>query len=332
MKKIKIICTLGPASFKTKVLNQLKKQNIDIFRINLSHTSLDDIEKKIDFLRKNRIKNICIDTEGAQVRTTYLKKDIFLKKGQIINIYNNVYPSNKNSIYLLPKFNLSQIKTNSIIYIGFDNLTLKVKNFNKKNNCLKCIVSKEGLLGANKGVHFKSKIDLPPLSEKDKFALNLAARRKIKFVAISFVNKPKDVEEVKSIIGPKCFIISKIETTSAIKNLRAIAKKSNAMLIDRGDLSRYIPIEEIPIIQKKILSFSKKNNFETYVATNLLETMIKENQPTRAESHDIHSTILQGAKGLVLAAETAIGNNPISCVKFLKRCINVTRKEYRIKF
>ncbi len=332
MKKIKIICTLGPASFKPKILNQLKKEKIDIFRINLSHTSLDDIEKKINFLKKNKIENICIDTEGAQVRTTYIKKDIFLKKGQIVNIHSNVHPSNKNNIYLLPKFNISQIKKNAIIYIGFNNLTLKVKSFNKKNNFLKCIVSKEGILGANKGVHLKSKINLPPLSEKDKFALNLAVTKKIKFVAISFVNKSKDIEEVKSIMGQKCFVISKIETANAIKNLKAIAKKSNAMLIDRGDLSRYISIEEIPIIQKKILSFSKKNNFETYVATNLLETMIKENQPTRAESHDIHSTILQGAKGLVLAAETAIGKNPVNCVKFLKRCINVTRKEYRFKF
>ena len=332
MKKIKIICTLGPSSYNKKVLNQLKKQKIDIFRINLSHTELDDIEKKINYLKKNQIKNICIDTEGAQIRTTYIKKDIFLKKGQIINLYNNENPSNKNNIYLLPKFNLSKIKKDTIIYIGFNSLSLKVKNFSKKNNFLKCIVRKEGILGANKGVHFKSKVDLPPLSEKDKFALNLAATKNLKFVAISFVNRPRDVELVKSIMGPKCFIISKIETLNAVKNLKLIARKSNAMLIDRGDLSRYIPIEEIPIVQKKILSFSKKNNIETYVATNLLETMNKESQPTRAESHDIHATILQGAKGLVLAAETAIGNNPVSCVKFLKRCINVTRKKYSFKF
>ncbi len=331
-KKIKIICTLGPASYNDYVLNELKNQKIDIFRINLSHTLKEDLEEKINYLRNNKIKNICIDTEGAQLRTSYIIKEVYLKKDQIIKLHNNNYNSNKNNIYITPTFNMNNIKKNTIINIGFNGLSLKVLNFNKKNNYLKCIVSKEGILGANKGVHINSNIRLPPLTEKDKFALDLAVRKKIKFIAISFVNKSNDIDKVKSIMGSKSFIISKIETLNALYNLKDIAKKSNAMLIDRGDLSRYVAIEDIPAIQREILKFSVKNNFETYVATNLLETMIKENQPSRAESHDINSTILQGAKGLVLAAETAIGKNPVSCVKFLKKCINASKKKYKFKF
>ena len=332
MKKIKIICTLGPKSFNKKVLNKLKSEKVDIFRINLSHTPKHEIEKKINYLKKNKIKNICIDTEGAQIRTSFIKKNVFLKRKSIVKVFNTNINSTKKKIYLLPKFKMSQVSKNSTIDIGFNSLQLKVLGYNKKENFLRCMVTKEGILGANKGVHLSSKLNLPALTEKDKFALELANKKKIKFLAISFVNYTKDIELVKEVCGSKKFIISKIETLNALKNLRSIAKKSNAMLIDRGDLSRYVPIEEIPLIQKKILQFSKKNKFETYVATNLLETMIKENQPTRAESHDIYSTIIQGAKGLVLAAETAVGVDPVNCVKFLKRCINVFDKkdEFRL--
>ena len=332
MKKIKIICTLGPTSFNKSVLNNLKKEKVDIFRINLSNTRKNDIEKKIQFLKKLKIDNICIDTEGAQIRTTFIKNKIFFPKRKIVNIYNKDYPSNQESIYLNPKFDISKVKKNTIIDIDFNGLSLKVLSFNKKNFFLKCLVVKEGLLGANKGVHINSKIHLPSLTDKDRFALNLAKKKNIKYVAISFVNRSRDIDDVKKIYGNKNFIISKIETKNAIKNLRSIAKKSNAMLIDRGDLSRYVPIEEIPKIQRSILEFSRKNNFETYVATNILETMIEKNQPTRAESHDIYSTLLQGAKGLVLAAETAVGIDPVNCVKFLKLSINSFRSKKKYKF
>ncbi len=334
MKKIKIICTLGPSSFNIKVLKKLKNENLDIFRINLSHTSKKDIEKKIDFLKKNKIKNICIDTEGAQLRTSYIKKEIKFKKREIIKVFNDIYPGTKKKIYLTPKFKINKVSKNTVISIGFDGLKLKVLGFDKKKHFLKCTVQNEGVLGANKGVHLTSKVNLPALTDKDKFALNLVKKKNLKHIAISFVNNPKDIDQVKKICGNKVFIISKIETLNATKNLKGIAKKSNAMLIDRGDLSRYVPIEKIPIIQNEILKFSKKNNFETYIATNLLENMVKENQPTRAESQDIHTAILQGARGLVLAAETAIGINPLNCVKFLKKCINVLKKknEFRFKF
>jgi len=111
-----------------------------------------------------------------------------------------------------------------------------------------------------------------------------------------------------------------------LKNLTKITKSSNALLIDRGDLSRYVPIEEIPVKQNMIINKAKKLRKPVYVATNLLETMIKESLPTRAESQDIYSTLKQGTKGLVLAAETAIGKNPIQCVNFLKKCIKVFKK------
>ena len=322
-KKIKIICTLGPSSLKKKELQLLKSLKIDIFRINLSHTSLDKVEGTIKYLKKNNIKNICLDTEGAQIRTTKTKKEYFLEKNKYVNIYNSHKTSNNKKIYLYPFFNIKTPKINSEINIGFNGLKLKVCK--KKSDYLLCKVVNEGILNSNKGVHFSSTIKLPPLTKKDIEALLISKKMKVNIFAISFVNNKSDISEIKKIVGTKSKIISKIETKNALKNLTQISNNSDAILIDRGDLSRYIPIEKIPLAQEYILKNSK-NKIHVYVATNLLETMIKENEPTRAESHDIFSTLKQGASGLVLAAETAIGHSPSKTVRFLKKCIKVFLK------
>tara|TARA_R100001143_G_C3343331_1_gene125426 strand:- start:92 stop:1126 length:1035 start_codon:yes stop_codon:yes gene_type:complete len=334
--KIKIICTLGPASFSKPILKLLSKEKVDIFRINLSHTNTDQIEKKIKYLKQNNIKNICIDTEGAQIRTTRTKKIYFIKKNSKIKIYNKNNhchcDGNKNNlsddkkIYLYPYFDLNYLKVGTKIDIGFNSLSIKVVKKNSLKGYLLCKVLNEGYLDSKKGVHIHSKINLPCLTQKDRYALKLARELRIKYYAISFVNSHKDLEEVKKITGNNSFIISKIETENAIINLDKITKNSDALLIDRGDLSRYVPIEKIPIAQENIINRSIKLSKPTYVATNLLESMIKENQATRAESHDIYSTLKEGAKGLVLAAETAIGKNPIECVRFIKRCITVYKR------
>lgn len=320
MSKIKIICTLGPSSFNKRVLSELKKEKVDILRINMSHTKQNDIQRKINFLKKNKVNNICLDTEGAQIRTTFIHKEIYYKRNTKLTVYCGSKKSNKKEIYLNPIFDLKTIKKNAKIFIGFNNLELKVTG--KKKKFLRCIVTKPGVLGANKGVHINSNIKLNPLTIKDRYALSILKKNKINLIALSFVNSSSDVKSVRNIVGVRPYIISKIETKNAIKNIKEIAKFSDALLIDRGDLSREIPIEHIPIAQEKIIKYSKKLKIPVFVATNLLETMIKENHPTRAESHDIYSTLKQGASGMVLAAETAIGIDPINCVKFLKKCIS----------
>jgi pyruvate kinase len=329
--KIKIICTLGPSSFKRKVLNNLIKEKVDMLRINLSHTKEEEIEKRIKQLKRVGIRNLCIDTEGSQVRTRHVKQNITLKKGQKVRVYNIESTCNKKEIFLYPDFLINSVKIGTSIFIGFDDLRLRVVKKLKKKNCLICKVEKSGILGANKGVHFNQKINLPSLTLKDIKALKIGKKLGIKNFALSFVNSSEDIKKVKKIIGNKNFVISKIETYDAVKNLVSISKNSNALLIDRGDLSRYFPIENIPPVQEKILKINNKLKKQTYVATNLLETMIKDNKPTRAESHDVYATLKQGAKGLVLAAETAIGIDPVNCVKFLKKSIKIYKKNrYKI--
>ena len=219
-EKIKIICTLGPSSFKNSVLSQLKKEKIDIFRINLSHTKSSNIENTIKYLKKKKIQNICIDTEGAQIRTTSIKKKVFLKKKLKIKVYNDLNLSTKKSIHLYPKFDLLKLKKGTLIDIGFNSLKIKVLSKNLSHKYLICSVEKQGMLESNKGVHINSNIKLSPLTEKDIYAINLAKKYKIKYFAISFVNSHKDIELVKDLAGNKSFIISKIETKNAVLNLK----------------------------------------------------------------------------------------------------------------
>jgi len=322
-KNIKIICTIGPSTFETKKLKQLKKLNVDLFRINLSHTKIVDLPKRIKQLKKLRIKNICIDTEGSQVRTTILKKK-FLKTKQTI-FFNKKKRNSANKIGLYPHFNFNELKINNTISIGFENLKIKIIKVTK--DILKAIVINEGYVESNKGVHFSKNIKIKGLTDKDIQAIKIAKKLNVKNFALSFANNEADVKYFRKLIGGQADLISKIETMEAIKNLEVIIKNSDKILIDRGDLSRYVPIEKIPIVQIQILKKANLKKTKCYVATNLLETMVKNSQPTRAESNDIFSTLDKGADGLVLAGETAIGKYPIECVKFIKKSIK-TYKHY----
>ena len=317
----KIICTLGPSSFNSKTLKNLKKLGVNIFRINMSHTLIGELKNRILFLKRNKIQNICIDTEGAQLRTSKIKKKIFLNKNSNIKVSNETGLSNKNNINIYPKIKLNSFKLGTELEIGFEGLKIKViKKVISKNYILTKVV-RSGILDSNKGIHSSKNIYLNPLTNKDIKAVEIAQKYGIKYYAMSFVNKDKDIDELRNKIKSNDIIISKIETKNSLGNLSKIIKKSNALLIDRGDLSRYISIDKIPIIQEAIAKITNKKKKPLYVATNLLETMINETNPTRAESHDIYSTLKQGVQGLVLAAETAIGKDPVQCVKFLKKCL-----------
>jgi pyruvate kinase len=318
MKKIKVISTLGPSSLNKNFLKETKKI-VDIYRLNLSHLTPHDLIKNLKFLKKNKIKNICIDTEGAQIRT-YKCKTRFLHKGNVVDLYSGNISSKKNIIQLYPNFNILKIKKETKIHIGFDDLVLKVnKNYKK---FLRCKVISSGKLEQNKGVHIENNINLNFLTDKDLKSIDIAKKFDVQIFALSFTNYPKDVIKFKKLIGTKKFLISKIETKNAVKNFRKISLLSNATLIDRGDLSRYVDIVKIPKVQKEILTVSQKLKKPVYIATNLLETMTSKPSPTRAEANDIYYSLKSGAKGLVLAAETAIGKYPIECVKFIKKFIN----------
>lgn len=321
MKK-KIIITLGPSTMRTSMLRKLREKKIDLFRINLSHTSIKDLSKILKKLKKEKISPICIDTEGAQIRTYKIKKK-FYKIGQKINVINIKKSINKkNTINLYPKLDLKNFTKGTEVLIGFENL--KVKILSSTQTLAKAVVVEDGLIENNKGVHAINKdIKLLPLTEKDMQAIKIAKKYNIKNFALSFANDLNSISTIKKYLNKSDKLISKIETKKGFINRKKIISSSNTILIDRGDLSRYIPVEKIPLAQKIITKECVKQKRELFIATNLLETMINGKNPTRAESNDIYNSLVDGASGLVLAAETAIGKFPLECVEFLKKCIKI---------
>jgi pyruvate kinase len=320
-KKIEIFCTLGPSSINSRFLKSIsQKKNVSLVRLNMSHISINKLKKFIIYIRKFTNCPICIDTEGAQIRTK-IKKSSYFKVNQIIKVNRS-----KGNFTFYPPEVFEKIRRGDILDIGFDDLKAKVIKINQK--LIVCKTVSSGKLENNKGINISNrKIKLSFLTTKDLLAIKIAKQLKIKNFALSFTNNLEDVKKFNQIL-PNQNKIFKIESKSAINNLTSIIKNANNFLIDRGDLSKEIKIENIPSIQRKILRISKKyKNKNVFVATNFLESMILNKYPSRGEANDIFSTLEMGAKGLVLAAETAIGKHPEKTIEFLDKMISVFKKK-----
>ena len=283
----------------------------------MSHLNISELNNHIKFIKKKTNCPICIDTEGAQIRSKYKKRKFYEKKSLLY------IEKNKNNVLgLYPDDIQDKLKINDILNIGFEGL--KVKIIKNNNKFLLAKVINEGYLEGNKGIHLENrKIKLKCLTEKDVEAVEIGKMHNINNFALSFTNTLKDVKYFNELTGNQANNIFKIETKQSIDEFKKIIKEGNNFLIDRGDLSKDISVYKIPETQRKLINIKNKfKNKKVFIATNLLESMIVNNYPTRAEANDIYSCIEMGADGLVLAAETAIGKNPIECIKFVKEMIN----------
>lgn len=277
-----------------------------------------ELPKMIKYIRKFSKVPICIDTEGAQIRTKVKKKKYFNSK----QIYN--FNTKLGESFLYPETVKKFLRKNDILDIGFSGLKIKIMTILEKKIKFKVINS--GYLENNKGVHLVNrKIRLPYLTKKDFEAISIAKKHNINNFALSFTNNVNDIKKFTSILKKEKKIY-KLETKEALNNLKKIIKAGQTFIIDRGDLSKEISVEQIPVAQRKILKTSKKFKKQIYVATNFLESMIVNNYPHRGEINDIYSTLELGASGLVLAAETAIGKNPIDSVKLLQKIFKIYLK------
>ncbi len=323
MNKINIFCTLGPSSLNRNFLKFAEKNKVDLLRINLSHIQNKNLQKIIFFIKKNCKIKICLDTEGAQIRSKIYKKKFF-KLGNFGIISKK---KSKNFLSLYPDDVFDKLRIKDELDVGFDGLIVKLIRKKKDKFFFKTI--SPGYLEKNKGVHLiNRKIKLNFLTKKDIQAIEVAKKNKINNFALSFTNSVEDIKKFKALLPKKSNKIYKIETRLALKNFKDLLINADNFLIDRGDLSKEISIEEVPIAQRKIIKNSKKYKFKKiFIATNFLESMIKNSTPTRAESNDIYNSLEMGASGLVLAAETAIGRYPEKCILFLKSMIKKYKKK-----
>ena len=319
MKK-QLLCTLGPASMNDFVIPRLEEFGVSMFRINLSHTPLADVAANIRFIRQRSKVPVCLDTEGAQIRTgNFVTAKFPVRENSLIRIHRRRVPGDSRDINFYPLDIIDKFQVGDFISIDFNAVLVQVVDTDDAGVTARVLTG--GEIGRNKAVTVEAEIAMAPLTEKDKAALQIGVGEGVRDYALSFANRASDVAEIRRIVGD-ANVISKIECRNGLRNLSEIMALSDAILIDRGDLSREIPLERIPIVQKQILQSARDAGVKAYVATNLLESMVADPAPTRAEINDIFNTLEDGADGLVLAAETAIGKYPIRCAAMVVKMLN----------
>jgi pyruvate kinase len=316
----KVICTVGPTSLKPRIIRELEALGVSLFRINLSHTPLEEIRPAIALLKKNTTVPICLDSEGAQIRTgTFAPSPANLKQGSLIRVHRRPIDGNADKLNFTPPNTVELLEPGDLITIDFHTVIAEVLEVESDGATLR--IRKGGRVGSNKACNVHREIDLPAITLKDRRAIEIGREMGVDHYALSFANRPEDVQEMRKLIGQGATLISKIESRSGIAHLDEIARLSDAILIDRGDLSREVPLQQIPQHQKNIIRRVKAIGRPVYVATNLLESMVQSSVPTLAEINDIHNTLADGADGLVLASETAVGKFPVLCVSMVMSVI-----------
>jgi len=324
----KILCTLGPASLHPETIERLDRLEVDLFRLNLSHTPVEKIEELVHLIRTHSDIPICLDTQGAQARTgSFVGDSVSLRHGEVVDLVPATTLGDGTQIPLNPPAFLPQLSVGDLLSIDFDSVLLQVVE--SGTTCRGWIVS-GGTVGSNKAVSIiDHPLILPNMTDVDYAAIKIGHRLEIPSVALSFTNHRSDVELLRGLVGGQVQIIAKIESRSGVDNLVEILEVADAILLDRGDLAREVPLEGLPFIQKQIIRQANDKQVPVYVATNLLESMVTSFRPTRAEVNDVINTLLDGADGLVLAAETAIGKHPVQCVTMIKALIH--QYEFRTK-
>ena len=328
--KTKIIATIGPSTSKYSDLKSLHAAGMNVARINMSHASHSDAIHIINSIKKiNQQQSkvygpagILLDTQGPEIRTGINQSDIDLNIGDIVNLtIRDDVDVETSSIKINYKGLIKSVEKGSKISI--DNGLLNFKVLAKDNENLKCRVLDGGTLGSKRHVNLTGvRVDLPSITKKDRKDINLAIKHNVSFIALSFVRSAKDVLDLRAILKKKkssAQIIAKIENQEGLDNIHAITQAADIVMVARGDLGIETDLADLPNIQRRIMYATAKWGRRSIVATHLLESMINNPTPTRAEVTDVANAIYEGADAVMLSGETSVGKFPIQCIKMLKK-------------
>ncbi|WP_246019721.1 pyruvate kinase [Bacilliculturomica massiliensis] len=324
MRKTKIICTIGPASANRKTLKELMLAGMNVARLNFSHGSYEEHLEKIDLIKEVRQElglhvAIMLDTKGPEIRTgTFEQEEVELQEGQEFTLTSRDVQGTDRICSVSYKHLAEDVEKGSCILIDDGLIELEVKSVEGED--IHCIVKNSGVVKDHKGINVPgTKVNLPAITERDKADIRFGVENGIDALAASFVRKASDVEAIRQVLaecgGRDVFVISKIENKEGVDNVVEIIAASDGIMVARGDLGVEIPVEEVPIIQKKII---RRCNFEgktVITATQMLDSMIRNPRPTRAEVTDVANAILDGTDVIMLSGETASGKYPVEAVE-----------------
>ena len=324
IKKTKIVCTLGPASENEETLRELIKNGLNVCRLNFSHGSHEEHKGRMDLVKKlreelNMPTAILLDTKGPEIRTgKFDVPEVLLEEGQTFTITMKDVMGNKEICTVSYKGLANDVKPGDTILIDDGLVGLTVKEVN--NDDIVCEVQNSGIVKNHKGVNVPGvKVNLPAITEKDRSDIEFGIEQGIDFIAASFVRKVSDVLAIREILeennAEHIKIISKIENQEGVENLDEIIEVSDGIMVARGDLGVEIPTEEIPVVQKLMIKKCNEAGKPVITATQMLDSMIRNPRPTRAEVTDVANAIYDGTDAIMLSGETAAGKYPVEAVK-----------------
>lgn len=327
MRKTKIICTLGPATESEGVLREMILAGANVFRLNMSHAPHEWVRQIVTRIRALAVKldvlvGILMDTQGPAIRTGDLPSKLDLKPGDVFEFTVRGMTSEEHySVGVNYDGLIDDISVGDIVLV--DNGVIHMKVLEKSGNKIRCEVLTAGTLGSRRHINLPGvKVNLPPLTEKDLADVALGAELGVDMVALSFCREASDIAMLRKVLwehGSQARIVAKIEDQLAIKNLDDIINITDAVMVARGDLGIECPMEDLPIIQRRIVKRCIKLGRPVIVATHMLESMISNPIPTRAEVTDVANAVFEQADAIMLSGETTVGKYPVECVKVLAR-------------
>jgi len=330
LSRTKIIATLGPAASTTEVISGMIREGVDVFRINFSHSKKEDFFKLASIVKElNKTADsevsILADLQGPKLRIGEIENNrIDLAGGDIITFVSEECVGNKERIYMSYQEFPLDVNAGEVILIDDGKIKLEVTETDKKNT-VKARVIYGGPLSSHKGVNLPdTKVSLPCLTDEDISNAIFAIENDVDWIALSFVRKASDIRELKDLIkkkGGHAGVIAKIEKPEALYEIDRIIALSDGIMIARGDLGVEMPFEEVPLIQKMIVKKCIEQSKPVIIATQIMESMISNFMPTRAESNDVANAVLDGADALMLSGETSIGKYPVETIYNMQKVI-----------
>jgi pyruvate kinase len=341
MRKTKIIATLGPATDSPEMLRELILAGVNVFRLNMSHAAHDWVRKIVPTIRQisvelNRTVAILMDTQGPAIRTGDLPNKLNLQIGDTftftvrghVSVEERSVDTNYDSL-------VDDIKVGDIVLVDNGVIEMVVKE--KRNQELVCQVLTPGVMGSRRHINLPGiKVKLPALTEKDLGDLKVGAEMGVDIVALSFVREGNDISLLRQVLvaegRPDIFIIAKIEDQSAVHNINEIICAADGIMVARGDLGIEWPFQELPIVQRNIVNGCLNAGKPVIVATHMLESMIQNPLPTRAEITDVANAVFERADAIMLSGETTVGQYPVKCVQVLDKVANCIEKNHDAEY
>lgn len=335
-----MVCTMGPASIRPEVLEAMVAEGLDICRLNFSHGTHEEHQSTLNLIRDINFRmqtnvGILVDLQGPKIRVGKLDKPYPIQPGDELWLSTRHKELEGNILPMVYETFAHDVSEGDMVLVDDGKVDLRVIETDKKH-MVRLRVVNGSAIGSKKGVNLPfTRISLPSITPKDWEDVEFAIKNQAEWIALSFVRTAEEVSELKAFLKKRgCIsrVISKIEKPEALENIDAIIQASDAIMVARGDLGVEIPMEEVPFWQKSIIRKCNRMAKPVIVATQMMESMIENPRPTRAETNDVANAVLDGADALMLSGETSVGKFPVEVVRSMQKIMDSMEGEEQIYF